>query len=73
VLRGTDLLCTVSDALSDTLTDSIAMDELAADPLPFPVAAESVVRMAWRAALDHDPAETWLRAQIAAVLTAGRR
>jgi LysR family transcriptional regulator, mexEF-oprN operon transcriptional activator len=26
------------------------------------------VRMAWRAALDHDPAETWLRAQIAEVL-----
>ena len=26
------------------------------------------MRMAWRTALDHDPAEEWLRAQVVAVL-----
>ena len=68
VLRGTDLLCTVSDALADILVEAITGGGLASDPLPFPSTQESMVHMAWRAALDHDPAETWLRAQIAEVL-----
>jgi LysR family transcriptional activator of mexEF-oprN operon len=72
VLLGTDLLCTVSDALSDTLVDATTEGGLASDPLPFPSARESVVRMIWRAALDHDPAEMWLRAQVVEVLTQRR-
>jgi len=68
VLLGTDLLCTASDALADILTDAITQVGLASDPLPFEPPVESVVRMAWRAALDHDPAEMWLRAQIAEAL-----
>jgi LysR family transcriptional activator of mexEF-oprN operon len=68
VLLGTDLLCTVSDALADLLVDATVESGLASDPLPFPAPQESVVRMAWRAALDHDPAEMWLRAQIAEAL-----
>jgi len=75
VLLGTDLLCTVPDALADTLSpclcsmmDAVPEGGLAADPLPFPSPMESCVRMVWRAALDHDPAEMWLRAQIAEVL-----
>jgi LysR family transcriptional activator of mexEF-oprN operon len=71
VLLGTDLLCTASDALSDILVDAVTEGGLASDPLPFQTSVTSVVRMAWRAALDHDPAEAWLRAQIAEAL--GRR
>jgi LysR family transcriptional regulator, mexEF-oprN operon transcriptional activator len=63
VLLGTDLLCTVSDALADAVLGAIAEAGLVADPPPFPC-PESVVRMAWRAVLDHDPAEAWLRTQI---------
>jgi LysR family transcriptional activator of mexEF-oprN operon len=63
VLLGTDLLCTVSDALADAVLGAIAEAGLVADPPPFPC-PESVVRMAWRAVLDHDPAEAWLRMQI---------
>jgi LysR family transcriptional activator of mexEF-oprN operon len=70
VLVGSDLLCTVSDALADILMERINERGLAADPLPFP-SPESVVRMAWRAALDQDPAEIWLRGQIIAVLGRG--
>jgi LysR family transcriptional regulator, mexEF-oprN operon transcriptional activator len=69
VLPGTDLLCTVSDALADALMDSLTAFGLTVDPLPFPSPGETAVRMAWRAALDQDPAEMWLRAQIAEVLT----
>ena len=68
VLRGTDLLCTVSDALADALVDSLTAFGLAVDPLPFPSPEETAVRMAWRAALDQDPAEMWLRARIAEAL-----
>jgi LysR family transcriptional activator of mexEF-oprN operon len=71
VLLGTDLLCTVSDALADILMNAVTEGGLASDPLPFPGPTTSVVRMACRAALDHDPAEMWLCAQIAEVL--GRR
>jgi len=70
VLVGSDLLCTVSDALADILMEKINERGLAADPLPFP-SPDSVVRMAWRAALDQDPGEIWLRGQIAAVLSHG--
>ena len=70
VLVGSDLLCTVSDALADILMEKINERGLAADPLPFP-SPESAVRMAWRAALDQDPGEIWLRGQIAAVLSHG--
>ena len=70
VLVGSDLLCTVSDALADILMERINERGLAADPLPFP-SPQSVVRMAWRAALDQDPAEIWLRGQISAVLGRG--
>src|SRR3712207_7069759 len=52
------LLCTVSDALVDMLLDAFAEGGLAADPLPVPSARESMVHMAWRAALDHDPARS---------------
>ena len=70
VLVGTDLLCTVSDALADILLERVAERGLVSDPLPVP-SPESVVRMAWRAALDQDPAEIWLRGQIGAVLGRG--
>jgi len=63
-LVGTDLLCTVSDTLLEFLKDPVTKVGLASDPLPFPATAESVVRMAWRAVLDHDPGEAWLREQI---------
>jgi LysR family transcriptional regulator, mexEF-oprN operon transcriptional activator len=68
VLRGTDLLCTVCDVLADILTDARTEGGLAANPPPSPIPQESVARMAWRAALDNDPAERWLRAQIAEAL-----
>lgn len=71
LLRGTELLCTISDTLADALLAPEAGGGLAADPLPF-AGPDSVMRMAWRTALDHDPAEEWLRAQVVAVL-AGRR
>jgi LysR family transcriptional regulator, mexEF-oprN operon transcriptional activator len=73
VLLGTDLLCTVSDALSDVLVDVFTEGGLASDPLPFEAPTRSAVRMAWRAALDHDPAEMWLRAQIVETLAARER
>jgi LysR family transcriptional activator of mexEF-oprN operon len=72
VLPGTELLCTVSDALADALVDSLTAFGLAVDPLPFPSPGETAVRMAWRAALDQDPAETWLRARIAEALAPRR-
>lgn len=71
VLKGTDLLCTVSDALADVLAGSLQDRGLVTDPLPFTAERQSIVRMAWRAALDHDPAEMWLRSRIAEVLGRG--
>ena len=67
LLLGTDLLCTISDALVEALLAPEAGGGLAADPLPLPT-QDSVMRMAWRTALDDDPAESWLRAQVVAVL-----
>jgi LysR family transcriptional activator of mexEF-oprN operon len=66
ILLGTDLLCTASDALADAVL-GLAEAGLAADPPPFPC-PESVVQMAWRGVLDHDPGEAWLRARIVEAL-----
>jgi LysR family transcriptional activator of mexEF-oprN operon len=67
ILVGTDLLCTVSDALADAVLGTIPSAGLAADPPPFPC-PESLVQMAWRGVLDHDPGEAWLRARIVEAL-----
>jgi LysR family transcriptional regulator, mexEF-oprN operon transcriptional activator len=64
VLLGSDLLCTVSDALAEALVAQNAGGRhLAADALPF-AKEDWTVRMAWRGVLDHDPGEAWLRARI---------
>ncbi len=64
---GTDLLCTLPDFLGEAL---VASGGFAADPLPFerPEAPRVEIRMAWRATVDHDPGEEWLRARIAEAL-----
>jgi LysR family transcriptional activator of mexEF-oprN operon len=64
---GTDLLCTLPDFLGEAL---VASGGLAADPLPFqrPEAPRAEIRMAWRATVDHDPGEEWLRARIVEAL-----
>jgi LysR family transcriptional regulator, mexEF-oprN operon transcriptional activator len=69
VLLGSDLLCTVSDALAEALIaqDAGAAARLASDPPPFPT-ERWTVGMAWRGVLDHDPGERWLRARIAEAL-----
>jgi LysR family transcriptional activator of mexEF-oprN operon len=72
VLLGTDLLCSVSDVLADALTNAVTKGGLASDPLPFPSRSESAMHMAWRAALDRDPGEIWLRMQIAEALARQR-
>jgi LysR family transcriptional regulator, mexEF-oprN operon transcriptional activator len=64
VLLGSDLLCTVSDALAEALVAQNGGERrLAADSLPFS-REDWTVRMAWRGVLDHDPGEAWLRARI---------
>jgi LysR family transcriptional regulator, mexEF-oprN operon transcriptional activator len=61
ILRGTELLCTVNDLLAGVL---VAQGSgLAADPPPFET-RRSVLHIAWRAAVDHDPAERWIRSRI---------
>jgi LysR family transcriptional activator of mexEF-oprN operon len=67
-LLGSDLLCVVSEALVEALMATEYGAMLAADPPPFPC-PDSVIRMAWRTALDHDPGEVWLRAQLIQWLT----
>jgi len=62
-IRGTDLLCLVSDAVVDTLATIGALDGLATDPPPFPC-VDAVTHMAWRTAIDQDPGEMWLRARL---------
>lgn len=61
ILRGTQLLCTVSDLLVRVLV--VEGSGLAADPPPFET-PPSIMHISWRGALDHDPAERWLRARI---------
>ena len=68
VLLGSDLLCTVSDALAEALVaQNTGERRLAADALPFP-REDWTVRMAWRGVLDHDPGEAWLRARLVEAL-----
>ena len=68
ILRRSQLLCTVSDTLANILIN----DELglAADEPPFEC-QPSVTHIAWRGALDHDPAEMWLRRRIVETLGTG--
>ncbi|WP_338664431.1 LysR family transcriptional regulator [Pararoseomonas sp. SCSIO 73927] len=66
-LLGTDLLCLVSEAVYDALSILDDKCRLAVDPPPFPC-PESVTYIAWRGAVDHDPGEMWLRAQLIAAL-----
>jgi LysR family transcriptional activator of mexEF-oprN operon len=61
IIRNSPLVCTVSDMLAEIL---IAADlGLAADEPPV-VCPPSVSHIAWRGALDHDPAEMWMRARL---------
>ena len=62
-LMGTDLLCLVTEAVVDAVQALGELDRLAVDPPPFPC-PESVLHMAWRAAVDQDPGEAWLRGQL---------
>ena len=66
-ILGTDMLCTVPCFLAEAL---VASGGFAADPLPFerPETPSVEIRMAWRATVDHDPAEEWLRARIVEAL-----
>jgi LysR family transcriptional activator of mexEF-oprN operon len=66
-ILGTDLLCTVPDFLGEAL---VASGGSAADPVPFerPEVPQVEIRMAWRATVDHDPGEEWLRARIVEAL-----
>jgi LysR family transcriptional activator of mexEF-oprN operon len=61
VLRGSQLLCTVNDLLADELVTEGS--GLAADLPPFEI-PPFTMHIAWRAALDNDPAERWIRARI---------
>jgi LysR family transcriptional regulator, mexEF-oprN operon transcriptional activator len=61
---GTDLLCTLPAFMAEAL---VASGGFAADPLPFErpgTASRAEIRMAWRATVDQDPAEEWLRARL---------
>ncbi|WP_458094692.1 LysR family transcriptional regulator [Roseomonas sp. WA12] len=62
-LMGTNLLCLVTEAVVDALQALGELDRLAVDTPPFPC-PESVLHMAWRAAVDQDPGEAWLRGQL---------
>lgn len=64
LLAGTDLIATVSDFVGDAFA---AQGGLRAEepPVPFPVGE---MRLAWRAAVDSDPGERWLRGLITAIL-----
>ena len=70
-ILGTDMLCTVPDFLAAAVGE---FGGIAADPVPFerpanwPYPDQMQIRMAWRATVDHDPAEEWLRARIVEVL-----
>jgi LysR family transcriptional activator of mexEF-oprN operon len=67
-LLGSNLLCVVPEALVEALMATGYGPRIAADPPPFPC-PDSVIRMAWRTALDHDPGEVWLHGQLIQWLT----
>jgi LysR family transcriptional activator of mexEF-oprN operon len=62
-LIGTDMLCLVTEAVVDAVAALGGLERLAADPPPIPC-PEAVTTMAWRTAVDQDPGEAWLRAQL---------
>ena len=70
LLRGSQLLCTVTDLLADILV--LDGSGLAADTPPFQTSPYTM-HIAWRAALDNDPAERWMRARIIEHLGARKR
>jgi len=61
IIRGTEMLCTVNSLLAEVLTADDA--DLAADLPPFET-QQSTMHMAWRATLNQDPAERWMRGRI---------
>jgi LysR family transcriptional activator of mexEF-oprN operon len=60
LLAGSDLVATVPGYVADAM---VANGGVCAEPLPFE-APQFEVSMAWRGALDGDPAERWLRGQL---------
>lgn len=67
VLAGTELVATVPDFVAETLA---AQGGLRLDPTPFEP-PPAIITMAWRGAVDGDPAEKWLRGKIVSVLKGG--
>ncbi len=67
VLAGTELIATVPDFVAETLA---TQGGLRIDPTPFPP-PPAIITMAWRGAVDGDPAERWLRAKIIACVRQG--
>ncbi len=67
IIHGTDLLCTVSDALADAIMALAPPGSLAADPTPFET-RESAIHMTWRAALHDDAGERWFRSLVSRVV-----
>ncbi|PAU65466.1 LysR family transcriptional regulator [Pseudomonas sp. PIC25] len=61
LLAGTDLVATVPDYAADVLA---AGGGLRVEDLPFETERSFELSMAWRGALDNDPAERWLRSRI---------
>jgi LysR family transcriptional activator of mexEF-oprN operon len=70
-LLGTELLCLVTGAVWEGMQALGWGERIAADPAPFPC-EEAVSSIAWRLAVDQDPGEAWLRAELVKGL-AGRR
>ncbi|WP_426199496.1 LysR family transcriptional regulator [Pseudomonas sp. DC3200b2] len=60
LLAGTELVATVPGYVADAM---VAQGGVRAEPLPF-AAPRFDVSMAWRGALDNDPAERWLRGRL---------
>jgi LysR family transcriptional activator of mexEF-oprN operon len=61
LLAGSNLVATVPGYVADAM---VSHGGVRAEPLPFE-APQFEVSMAWRGALDSDPAERWLRGQLA--------
>lgn len=62
VLKGTDMIATVSDFVAEALAARVGL-RIEEPPLDFPA---SQIQLAWRAAVDTDLAERWLRGLIIA-------